>query len=356
MDDQGKNLILATVLSFLVILVWYTFFAPPPVDPTTTPAAVTATEGTASEAPAAAATETAAPVAAATATETALAAAPRITIDTPRLQGTLSLMGGRIDDLYLKDYKVSLDQDAALVRLLAPVGTSVERASNDWHEYEPGDKPYYAVYGWSPAGGLDAALVPDARTIWQVESGDTLAPGKPVTLVWSNGAGLTFRRVIEVDGNFLFTVTQSVQNTGTAPVTLAPYGIIVRHGEPRTQGNWILHEGVVRRSDGQLQETDFPDMPDLDVSDREGGPADVIEVTADGWTGFTDRYWMTSLIPAPGSAFTSVVKYVPGSDLYQTETRMPAMTVDPGASAEARSMLFAGAKEWEVIRTYQDDL
>ena len=30
MDDQNKNLILATALSFLVILGWTVFFAPPP--------------------------------------------------------------------------------------------------------------------------------------------------------------------------------------------------------------------------------------------------------------------------------------------------------------------------------------
>lgn len=42
MDDQNKNLILATALSFLVILVWFVLFPPPepdvPLDavPTTT--------------------------------------------------------------------------------------------------------------------------------------------------------------------------------------------------------------------------------------------------------------------------------------------------------------------------------
>ena len=41
MEDQNKNLILATVLSFVVILVWYTFFAPPePVPQSDQPAVV----------------------------------------------------------------------------------------------------------------------------------------------------------------------------------------------------------------------------------------------------------------------------------------------------------------------------
>ena len=37
MDDQNKNLILATALSFLVILIWFVLF-PPPEQPVTDPA------------------------------------------------------------------------------------------------------------------------------------------------------------------------------------------------------------------------------------------------------------------------------------------------------------------------------
>ena len=33
MDDQNKNLILATALSFLVILIWVTVFPPPESEP-----------------------------------------------------------------------------------------------------------------------------------------------------------------------------------------------------------------------------------------------------------------------------------------------------------------------------------
>ncbi|MCB1367040.1 MAG: membrane protein insertase YidC, partial [Rhodobacteraceae bacterium] len=44
MDDQNKNLILATVLSALVILGWLTFF-PPEAPPPTTPAPVAGQTG-----------------------------------------------------------------------------------------------------------------------------------------------------------------------------------------------------------------------------------------------------------------------------------------------------------------------
>ena len=339
MDDQNKNLILATVLSFLVILIWYTLFPPPA--PETQPEV--ATETAQNLTPSAIGETGAAPAVDAAAAE--IAAAPRIKIDTPRLAGSVSLLGGRLDDLLLKDYKTTLDKGAPNVRLLSPVGGTEINAA----------KPYYAVYGWVPAGGLDAALVPNARTLWQVEEGTTLAPGQPVTLSWDNGAGLVFKRKISVDDTYLFTIIQSVENRGGAPVRLAPYGIVARHGLPKMNSIYVLHEGVVRKSDGQLEEIDYDNLPDLDIDPREGTPAEAISVAENGWIGFTDKYWMTTLAPAPGQAFTSVAKYVPGADIYQTEVRLPVMEVAAGASAEASTMLFAGAKEWEAIKHYEED-
>ena len=260
-------------------------------------------------------------------------------IDTPELIGSINLAGGRIDDLRLKDYRETLDPQSELVRLLSPVG---------------GLQAYYALFGWSPTGTLGYEAVPGADTPWEVESGEVLGPGAPVTLRWDNGAGLVFRRTMSVDEHFMFSVEQTVTNEGGAAVRLAPYGIVARHNEPDVEGFFILHEGAVRMSDGELEEIDYGDMPDLPLVEREGGNAEPVEVAADGWIGFTDKYWMTTLVPAPGTPFASVVKYVPGADIYQTEARLPAVEVAPGATAGAEMQLFAGAKEWELLRAYQE--
>ena len=334
MDDQNKNLILATALSFLVILVWFVMFPPPEaVVDTTPPAATIATDGTT---PPAADSTAGAPAAA-----EPLPEAPRLTIDTPRLAGSISMLGGRIDDLSLKGYRETLDPASDIVRLLSPVGQ---------------ENAYYALYGWAPAGALDFADVPGANTEWTLAAGATLAPGAPVTLRWDNGKGLIFSRTISVDANYMFTVAEAVQNNTTAEVRLAPYGIVARHGQPSTLENFfVLHEGVVGRTDGELAEIKYNDLMELPVVDREGGNAEVVEAASDGWIGFTDKYWMTTLIPEQGKPFTSVMKYVPSTDVYQTETRLPALSVAPGATGETTSRLFAGAKEWETIRTYQKE-
>ncbi|MDG1340163.1 MAG: membrane protein insertase YidC [Paracoccaceae bacterium] len=338
MDDQNKNLILATALSFLVILVWFVLFPPeePVVNPITaeTAQSIDGTTVPTADTGIAPTTGEAEPEQEAEASD-----APRIAIETEKLSGSISLLGGRLDDLSLKDYPIELDAEE-VVRLLSPVGT---------------DNAYYALYGWAAAQGVTADAVPGPNTLWTVESGDTLNTSDAVTLAWDNGAGLTFRREISVDEDYMFNITQSVENTTSTEVALAPYGFIARHGEPDTVGFFILHEGVVRMSDGELQEIDYNDMPDFDIDARRGAPAESIDVTENGWVGFTDKYWMTNIVPTQGSAFKSSAIYNPRNDIYQTEALMPTQTVAVGATAAVSTQLFAGAKEWEAIRNYQND-
>ncbi|HEY0213932.1 MAG TPA: membrane protein insertase YidC, partial [Paenirhodobacter sp.] len=238
MESQNKNLIIATVLSVLVLLGW-TYFMPP-TKPTPTETAATSEQtaapaGTTAPTPLDAVTTEAA-------TEQAVAAAPRVRIETPSVTGSISLVGGRLDDLSLRKYNETLAANSPLVRLLAPVGGDNLGAA----------KPYYAVYGWSPAGGLDPALVPGPKTVWTAPADAVLTPTTPVTLSWDNGAGLKFTRTISVDDKYLFTVAQGVENTTAAPVRLAPYGIVVRHGIPDSPRVYVLHEGAIRMTDGKL--------------------------------------------------------------------------------------------------------
>ncbi|TFL17376.1 membrane protein insertase YidC [Jannaschia formosa] len=347
MDEQNKNLILATVLSALVLLIWFVLFPPEQQAPTV---AETATnDGLVVDAEGGAITPPVAPgatvapgsvaVTPAESREAALGAATRIPVDTPRLTGSISLNGGRIDDISLLDYRETIDDDSPIVTLLNPAGSP---------------NAYYALHGWIPGGALTFDDVPTANTQWTAPEGAVLTPESPVTLTWDNGSGLIFTKTISVDDDYMFTVAQGVENTTGAPVRLAPYGLVARHGEPDTVNFFILHEGVVARSDGELLELDYDDMTDLDSVATEGGRVQLTEASEDGWIGFTDKYWMTALIPSAGVRFTEVVKYVEGADIYQTETRLPIREVAAGESHVSESRLFAGAKEWATIREYQN--
>ncbi|PYE83766.1 membrane protein insertase YidC [Pseudoroseicyclus aestuarii] len=338
MEDQTRNIISATLLSLVVIVGWFLLFPPEAQAPQPDTDEV-ATEGTTtgSETGLAGTAE----IAEVTGAEEQVAIdAPRIEIETPSLNGSLSLRGGRIDDLSLTRYHETLDPTSPLVRLLSPIGS---------------DAPYYALWGWTAPAGDEAPSLPGPDTLWQAETEGSLTPETPVTLVWDNGEGLIFRRTISVDENYMFDVAQSVENTTDTPVTLAPYGFVARHGQPDTQNFFILHEGVVRMTDGTLEEIKYKNMDDLDPDPSGRGRAEALQVAENGWTGFTDKYWMTTLIPTQGAPFRSVVRFNEGTQVYQTDTVLPAQEIAPGASLATDTRLFAGAKEWEAIRDYQNE-
>ena len=345
MDDQNKNLILATGLSFLVILVWFFLFPPPePVVDATTPAAVATTDGTVASTAAAPAGSTAVAEAA-----DAVPDAPRLTIDTPYLTGSISMLGGRIDDLSLKTYHETVDPASPIIKLLQPLGN---------------ESAYFMLSGWNPSdASVAAADLPNPQTNWTLFSGSTLAPDQPVTLRWDNSKGLIFSRKISVDARFMFTVTDSVENKSGTAVSLYPYASISRVGVPKNlQHIFVVHEGAIGRVDGNLCEHDYTGstwigcdaFPQFKTDEAEGGPSEILQSSVDGWIGFTDHYWMTTLIPTQGVPFTSVAKYLTAEDTYRTAVRYDVVSVAPGTSSEATTRLFAGAKEWETIRAYQD--
>jgi len=350
-EDGNKNMILATVLSVLVLLVWFYFF-PPEQPQTPVSDQITQTDANGAALPAASADTALVPTVASTPAETrdvALAKTDRLPIKTDRVEGSISLTGARIDDLKLLDYNVRLNDPSEKVTLLSPAGGPAE---------------YYVLHGFSPAGALGYEDVPTASTVWSVASGSTLTPTSPITLKWDNGKGLTFLRTITVDADYMFEITQSVTNNSAADVAMAPYGLIAQRGpiaraaygrkESSTGGVYILHEGIVLQDGETLEEIDYKDMPDEDFSDLERANVKTVEANQDGWIGFTGKYWMTTLIP-DNAPFKAVSKYSKNGDRYQAETRQATVRIPAGQALEIKSRLFAGAKEYETIKNYGND-
>ncbi|MEC7209124.1 MAG: membrane protein insertase YidC, partial [Pseudomonadota bacterium] len=135
----------------------------------------------------------------------------RIQIDAPQLSGSFSTMGGRIDDVILKGYFETQDDDADLIHLFKRFDS---------------ESPYFAEFGWV-ASGNNSVTLPDEKTVWQADR-QTLTPDAPVTLTYNNGDGLTFIRTIEINEDYLLTITDSVASGLTEPVTLSPYSLLRR--------------------------------------------------------------------------------------------------------------------------------
>jgi YidC/Oxa1 family membrane protein insertase len=349
-SDNNRNMIIAIVLSVVVLFGWQFFVAGPQLQQAqlraelqAQQAATTTDQGLA--APTVNADGTVTPAAVVPAAgqtyvsrDAALAATPaRLQIDSPALAGSINLVGGRLDDLQLKDYHETVDPLSPIITLLAPSGA-------------PGG--YYVEQGWV-ASGTSTVKAPDANTIWTADQpGSKLSVGTPVSLSWDNGEGLVFHRSFAVDENYLFTVTQSVDNTTAADVPLYPYSRIVRQGTPTVQNFFVQHEGPLGiLGTNNLVSKKYSDLQ----NDAKDGKTNRFDNT-NGWVGITDKYWATAIIAEPATKINAQLTDTRSAtaDVYQTSFVESAAVVAPaGGTATSKSYVFAGAKKEAILDAYQ---
>ncbi|SDF38520.1 membrane protein insertase YidC [Thalassobaculum litoreum] len=345
MSDQ-KNMILAIALS-VVILIGFQFLAAEFGWTPTAPSqqaieqGADPTPGVGSDAPVPPTDSSSSPTPSAAPAITpggqtdraaALAATPRIEINTPTIDGSISLVGARIDDVVLDDYQVTLDPNSEHIHLLEPTNYV---------------RPYYAEFGWVAAPGSNVAL-PGPKTQWETDATE-LAPGSPVTLTWTSPQGLTFKRTIGVDDGFLFTITDTVTNGSDAAQELFPYGLISRGGLPETTGFYILHEGPLGVFDDTLKEVDYGDLQeDGDQEARSAG----------GWIGITDKYWLAALVPDQQAEWSYKFRHSMRNqnDRFQVDYLGGATSVAAGGEVTNTSHFFAGAKRLDLLDKYEEQI
>ena len=260
--------------------------------------------------------------------EQALSQAKRVTIDTPALSGSINLTGATFDDLKLNKYHETVDNKSPVITLFNPANT---------HD------GYFVELGY--IGGDKTVRVPGNDTVWTVSGNDKLTPSTPVTLTYTNTAGVTFAREIAVDDRYMFTVVDTVKNGSNADVALMPYGRIVRYTLPATPAAWVQHEGYVGVLNNSLEETTW--AKDTEPVTHAGN--------TDGWFGLTDKYWAAAIVPPKGITFDSKFVHVPtGQQLFQADYREVTGTLKAGETKTFKTQVFAGAKEVPVIDAYKD--
>ena len=262
----------------------------------------------------------------------AVAAANRVAIDTPRLKGTINLTGGRIDDLSLKDYRVTVEPNSPIIELLNPQSLPAG---------------FYGEVGF--VGNEATGTVPGPDTVWTAEGNATLTPATPVTLTYANEKGLTFKRTISVDQDYMFTISDTVTNAGSADVSVSNYGRITRFDKPLHASTYVLHEGLIGVTGEEgLQEIKYSTIEE----DKQVLPGK----STDGWLGITDKYWATALVPSGKQPFQPRFSFFDdGRPRYQSDYLTDPITVAAGQSATVETLLFAGAKEVHTIQAYETD-
>ncbi len=279
--------------------------------------------------------------------EEALVQTDRIDFNADRIDGSLRLQGAILDDLNLKDHKKSLGSDEEL-RLLRPVSA----------EYG-----FYGSWYWLDGRNRPVAGQSD---VWQVVDDAPLSSQSSKTLLLDKD-GIRIERVISIDDNYMFTFTDTLTNTSGEAQVYTPYGSIRRHGQWKefleatdpgsSKKTGLVHQGLVGVLEGRLKLRNYKNLA-KGRGIKGKGESSTVEGTypsdEGGWLGLTDMYWMAALVPDQERSFDARFD-LRGStnDVYEVSAKAAPLTLAPGETTTVSNRIFAGAKEYKVVKDYK---
>ena len=319
---DSKNVIAAISLSAAVIIIYGLFFAPPPPDPKKINNEKNNIVESTSEAPSLDQNVEVSKIS----RNEAIENEDRVQFENSTVIGSISLVGGSIDDLTFKKYTNTLNGDDNVI-LLNP------------KKVEDG---YYIETGWATAN--KNINLPNSKTIWTIEGNNKLTPNSPIKLSWTNDQNIKFIKDISIDDQYLFKVNQTIINNSEKTYNFYPYGQIIRNLAPEIIDFFILHEGLIGVFDDQLVEENYDDIEEKKFS-----------INADkGWLGITDKYWITSLIPQENRKFRTDFDYKNKFRANFIETSATEIGANETKSNEIKIII--AAKEVDIIDGYAENL
>ncbi len=259
--------------------------------------------------------------------------AKRIEVANNKLSGSINLMGGRIDDLTLKQYRNNVSKSSGNVALLSPAKS---------------DKAYVIEFGWIDAANT-GVILPDSASLWHA-NGDNIAPGSSVDLSYKNPQGVVFNATISLDHHYMFSIKQSIENRSEMKLELANYASISRLKPNDIEDNMIIHQGGIGVFDTKLKEVSYDDMRD----------SAKMLIDTPRWIGFSDKYWLTAIVPTSSEDALAKFSYakINGVERYQSSINSKhAKIIAPKMTAAWDEIhIFSGAKELDVLDMYEKEM
>jgi YidC/Oxa1 family membrane protein insertase len=154
--------------------------------------------------------------------------------------------------------------------------------------------------------------------------------------------GTRYQIRINVDEGYLFTIQQSVSNGSGKPLSLRPIGLVTRAAQSADKSMWTNHVGPIGVFNGKVDYS-------VNWKDVDEGKPENFDNT--GWIGFTDKYWLTALVPQ-GNSTSEFRKAANGG--YQADFQSTPVTVGPGQNLSTNARFFAGVKEKALLDRYEE--
>ena len=249
----------------------------------------------------------------------------RVSFKSQRLEGSINLYGATIDEIILSDYFETINKEKK-IKLL---------------QKENSSSPYFLRMGWASTN--KSLKLPNKDSLWK--SLKNVNTNETIQLEWNNNQGITIKREISFDENFMIKIEDTVFNKTGEAVELTNFSYIRRKNHRPANKFFILHEGPLGVFNDTLQEFSYDDIEEQ---------KEIVESSTNGWIGYTDHYWQVAIFPETDEPFKARFKTLKNSknsiqiDFINDNIK----TLKSGESLSVKSYVFAGAKEVPLIDDY----
>jgi YidC/Oxa1 family membrane protein insertase len=247
-----------------------------------------------------------------------------IVVRTDLVVAEIDTLGATLKRVELLKHKDAKDSAQNLV-LLGPE-----------HQYE-------AQSGLTGEGG------PNHRTLWNLKPGKTtLGAGEDAlevrfSALGKDGLAVTKRYRFTRD-SYVIDVALELKNGGSVPVAPATYFQLTHNGKSSADANAVASTFGAQSFNGYAIYTDEKKFQKVQLTDVDKNKADYVKQANDGWLAYVQHYFVTGWIP-PAKAARSYEVLKRDDGTYAGYVRLPAGTIEPGASASIDVPLYAGPQE-----------
>lgn len=234
----------------------------------------------------------------------------KVVFENQFVKGALYGDGSGADELVLTQYKESLSPDSPKVQLLS-------------------DKYHFEI-NWRVAG----KVIP-----LTLQSGKKLTPETPL-IFGAKSRDLKITRTINLDDHYMLNYRDEIQNTSNQNMTASLMGKVARFNGDVEETRSVVHTGFVALVNNKLQENDYSKVNKETIS----------YTTKNTWTGITDKYWQTILIPDANESVE--LKNALQNDQYIASFHQDNISLLAGQTLVRTTRVFAGAKDLNLINDY----
>ncbi len=253
--------------------------------------------------------------------EEAMLKTPRASISNGNINGSINLQGGVIDNIYLNNYKETINKDSKNVSLLIPKGSKSE---------------YYFAIEYKDITNNETI---NTNNIWNPQDENNTNAAKIKTNTKNN---LEIERSINLDDKYLITITDKITNKSDHPVVLSKSSNIIR-SKPRIHDYAVIHEGLVINTNNKIKEIKYEKFKNNET------------LKNCEWFGLTDAYWLCAVINKTNN--TTVEYSKKSEDTYIVHSSSDyIINLDKGNTTEISYNLFVGPKDINLLNDYKDKL